>query len=201
MGTYGVGAIRTLAEAHAKAGQTLVAAPVLGRPEAVTAGRLGVIIAGPAAATAQVRPLFEAIGKRLFEAGEQPAAASAIKIANNFLLGCSMEAMGEAFALVRKSGGEAGLFYEVLSEGLFACPAYNIYGKIIVEEAYDNAGFTAQLGLKDANLALSAGENLGVPMPSGAVWRERLIGAIAHGDGEKDWAVVAREQARASNLE
>ena len=201
MGTHGVATVKALAQAHAAAGQTLVAAPVLGRPEAVTAGRLSIIIAGPAEAAARVHPLFEAIGKRLFEAGAEPAAASAIKIGNNFLLGCAMEAMGEAFALVEKSGGERGLFFDVLNEGLFACPAYSIYGKIIAEKAYDTVGFTALLGLKDANLALSAGEALGVPMPSGAVWRERLIGSIAHGDGEKDWSVVARDQARASALE
>jgi 3-hydroxyisobutyrate dehydrogenase-like beta-hydroxyacid dehydrogenase len=201
MGTHGVAAVKALVEAHAAKRQTLVSAPVLGRPEVVVAGRLGIIAAGPPAAVERVRPLFEAIGRRTFEAGSEPTAAVAIKIANNFLLGCAMEAMGEAFALVEKSGGAPGLFYEVLTDGLFAAPAYTIYGKIVAEKAYDNVGFTTRLGLKDANLALNAGENLGVPLPSGAVWRERLIGAIAHGDGEKDWSVVAREQARASGLE
>jgi 3-hydroxyisobutyrate dehydrogenase-like beta-hydroxyacid dehydrogenase len=200
MGTHGVPAIRTLAAAHAEKGQTLVAAPVLGRPEAVTAGLLGIVVAGPEAAVAQVQPLFDAIGRRSFIAGTEPTAAAAIKIANNFLLGCSMEAMGEAFALVQKSGGAPGLFYEVITAGLFNCPAYTIYGKIIAEGNYDNPGFTANLGLKDANLALSAGESVGVPMPSGSAWRDRLVGAIAHGEGEKDWAVVAREQQRASGM-
>ncbi len=88
----------------------------------------------------------------------------------------------------------------MLSEGLFACPAYSIYGKMIAEKDFDNVAFTTLLGLKDANLALSAGESLGVPLPSGGVWRDRLIGAVAHGDGEKDWSVVAREQARASGM-
>jgi 3-hydroxyisobutyrate dehydrogenase-like beta-hydroxyacid dehydrogenase len=200
MGTHGVAAVKRLVQVHAAAGQTLIAAPVLGRPEAVAAGRLGIIIAGPSAVAQRVRPLFEAIGKRLFEAGEQQTAATAIKTANNFLLGCAMEAMGEAFALVEKSGGERGLFFDVLTEGLFACPAYSIYGKMIADHAYDNVGFTTLLGLKDANLAQAAGENLGVPLPSGNVWRDRLIGAITHGDGERDWAVVALEQARASGL-
>jgi len=200
MGTHGVDTVKALAAQHAAAGQTLVSAPVLGRPEAVVAGRLGIIVAGPAAAVAQVQPLFDAIGRRTFPAGEEQAAAAAFKIANNFLLGCAMEAMGEAFALVRKSGGDSGVFFDVLSDGLFACPAYNIYAKMIAEEAYDNVGFTTLLGLKDANLALSAGESLGVPLPSGSVWRDRLIGAIAHGDGERDWSAVALEQARASGL-
>ena len=56
------------------------------------------------------------------------------------------------------------------------------------------------MGLKDANLALAAGDAVGVPLPIGNVWRDRLVGAVAHGEGEKDWAVMALEQARASGL-
>jgi len=87
-----------------------------------------------------------------------------------------------------------------MAEGLFAAPAYKVYGKIIVEQSYDRVGQMALLGLKDANLALAAGEAVSVPLPSGNVWRDRLVGAVAHGDGHKDWAVMALEQARASGL-
>jgi hypothetical protein len=38
-------------------------------------------------------------------------------------------------------------------------------------------------------------------MPSANTFRDRLLGAIAHGDGQRDWAVMALEQARASGLE
>ena len=48
MGTYGIGTIRALAAAHAAAGQTLVAAPVLGRPDLAASGQLGIVAAGPA---------------------------------------------------------------------------------------------------------------------------------------------------------
>jgi 3-hydroxyisobutyrate dehydrogenase-like beta-hydroxyacid dehydrogenase len=65
---------------------------------------------------------------------------------------------------------------------------------------YDQVGFTAHLALKDANLVLAAADAARVPMPSAGVVRDRLLGAIAQGDGEKDWAVMAREQARASGL-
>ena len=147
------------------------------------------------------RPLFDAIARRVFEAGPEPAAAAAIKIANNFVLGCAIEAMGEGFSLVRKYGVAPQVFYDVMTDGLFAAPAYKVYGKIIVEQAYDKVGQMAVLGLKDANLALAAGEAVGVPLPSGNVWRDRLVGAVAHGDGGCDWAVMAREQARASGLD
>jgi hypothetical protein len=48
---------------------------------------------------------------------------------------------------------------------------------------------------------MAAANDARVPLPSGNAFRDRLLGAVAHGDGDKDWAVVAREQARASGLE
>ncbi len=201
MGTHGVGAIRTLAEAHADAGQVLVAAPVLGRPDAAAAGQLGIVAAGPAEAVRRCEPLFQCIGRRVFPAGEKPEGATAIKLANNFLIGCAIEAMGEAYSLVRKYGVVPQVLYDVLTEGLFSATAYKVYGKIIAEQAYDNVGFTTSLALKDANLVMAAAEAARVPMPSAGTLRDRLLGAMAHGDGERDWAVIAREQARASGLE
>ena len=173
---------------------------MMGRPELVTAGTAGVFASGPAAAMSKCKPLFEALGRKTFEGGEDPEAATAMKIANNFVLGCAMEAMGEGFALTRKYGVEMPVFYDVMTDGLFNCSAYKVYGKIMVDESYSKVGQMAVLGLKDANLALEAGCLKGVPLPSGNVWRDRLVGAVAHGDGDKDWAVMALEQARASGL-
>ena len=156
-----------------------------GRPEAV--GRLA--------------PLFEVIGRRTFEAGPEPASATAVKLANNFLLGCAIEVMGEAFSLARKYDVDPQVLYELMTEGLFSAPAYKVYGKIIVDEAYDQVGFSTDLGLKDANLILAAANLVSLPLPSANAWRDRLLGAVAHGDGDKDWAVVARVQARAGGLD
>ena len=138
--------------------------------------------------------------RKTFEGGADPEAATAMKIANNFVLGCAIEAMGEGFALTRKYGVDTSVFYDVMTDGLFNCSAYKVYGKIMVDESYAKVGQMAVLGLKDANLALEAGDLAGVPLPSGNVWRDRLVGAVAHGDGDKDWAVMALEQARASGL-
>jgi len=199
-GTHGIGVVRKLKAEHGARGQVLVTAPMLGRPEMVASGQAGIVVAGPAEALRRCAPLFEAIARRSIEAGADPEAATAIKIANNFVLGCAIEAMGEGFSLVRKYGVAPQVLNEVMTDGLFACPAYKAYAKIIVEESYDRVGQMAVLGLKDANLALAAGEAVGVPLPSGNVWRDRLVGAVAHGDGGKDWAVMALEQARASGL-
>jgi 3-hydroxyisobutyrate dehydrogenase-like beta-hydroxyacid dehydrogenase len=201
MGTNSVDMTRKIAAAHADAGQPFVAAPVLGRPDRAAAGELGIMPAGPADAVARVQPLLEVMGRRIFPAGDNPEAAAAIKIAHNFVLGCAIEVIGEGMSLVRKYGVEPLVLHQVLTEGIFGSPAYQTYGDIIVREAYDDVGFTTLIGLKDANLALAAAEAVAMPLPSANVWRDRLLGAIAHGDGERDWAVVAREQARASGLE
>jgi 3-hydroxyisobutyrate dehydrogenase-like beta-hydroxyacid dehydrogenase len=201
MGTHGVSAVRTLTERHAEAGQILVAAPVLGRPDVAAAGQLGIVAAGPADALRRCRPLFEAIGRHTFEAGDRPESATSIKLANNFALGAAIETMAEAFALVRTYAVEPALFYEVLTEGLFAAPAYKVYGTIIVEEDYDRVGFTTELALKDVDLTLAAAEQAHVPLPTAAVLRDRLLSAIADGDGDRDWAVLAQAQARLSGLD
>ncbi len=199
-GTHSVAAIQKLTDIHADAGQILIASPMLGRPEVVAAGQAGIVVGGPKDKVEHCRPLFTAIAPRVIDAGTEPAGAAAIKIANNFVLGCAIEALGEGFSLVRKYGVAPEVFYSVLADGLFACWAYKTYGKFIAEERYLPAGQSALNGLKDANLALAAGEAVGVPLPSGNVWRDRLVGAVAHGEGGHDWAVMAKDQARASGL-
>jgi 3-hydroxyisobutyrate dehydrogenase-like beta-hydroxyacid dehydrogenase len=199
-GTHSVACITKLKALHAEAGQILIATPMLGRPEMVASGVAGMVLGGAKDVVERCRPLFTAIARRTFEAGADPVSAAAIKIANNFVLGCAIEAMGEGFALTRKYDVVPDVFYDVMTDGMFACAAYKIYGKMIAEERYQPAGQRAILGLKDANLALEAGGAVGVPLPSGNVWRDRLVGAVAHGEAEYDWGVMAKDQARASGL-
>jgi 3-hydroxyisobutyrate dehydrogenase-like beta-hydroxyacid dehydrogenase len=201
MGTYSIPTVRMIDAEHSKANQVLVAAPVLGRPDLAATGQLGIVAAGPEQALAKCDPLFQVMGRRTFQAGSKPEHANAIKLANNFVLGCAIESMAEGFSFVRKFGVVPQAFYDVMTEGLFAAPAYKVYGKIMVDESYDKVGFTTLLGLKDFNLIMEAADLARVPLPSGNAFRDRLLSAIAHGEGEKDWAVVAREQGRSSGID
>src|SRR5262249_39399066 len=114
MGTYGMSAIRTLADAHAKANQVLVAAPVLGRPDLAAAGQLGIVAAGPADAVQRCEPLLQLMGRRVFQAGLKPESATAIKLANNLVLGAAIVAQAEAFSLVRKYDVSPQVMYDVM---------------------------------------------------------------------------------------
>jgi 3-hydroxyisobutyrate dehydrogenase-like beta-hydroxyacid dehydrogenase len=196
-----VAAIASLADRHAAVGQRFVAAPVLGRPQAAANGQLVIVAGGEPDAVRACAPLFELIGQRFFDAGGDPQSAAAVKLANGLVLACAIEAIAEAFSLIRRHAVDTELFREVLTGGLFPGPAHAIYSRLMVDESYDEPGFTTALGLKDVELALAAADRCAVPLPSGVVVRDRLLGAIAHGDAARDWAVLAREQARASGLE
>jgi 3-hydroxyisobutyrate dehydrogenase-like beta-hydroxyacid dehydrogenase len=201
MGTHGVSTIRTLEARHTEAGQILVAAPVLGRPDLAAAGQLGIVVGGPIDAATRVRPLLDAMGRRIFEAGPKPESATAIKLANNAVLGCAMVAMAEGFSLVRRYDVDPQVFQDVMIEGLFSAPAYKVYGQKMVDESYDQVGSPITVGLKDAGLIAAAAALARVPMPSHNVYLDRLLGAVAHGDADRDQAVLAREQNRASGIE
>jgi len=201
MGTHGVAAVRELEARHREAGQTLVAAPVLGRPDLAASGQLGIVAGGPEAAVARVKSLLDVMGRRTFAAGPKPESATAIKLANNAVLGCAMVAMAEGFSLIKKYSVAPQVFQDVMTEGLFSAPAYKIYGQKMVDESFDQVGSPISVGLKDAKLIAEAGTIANVPMPSHNVYLDRLIGATAHGDGERDQAVLGREQARAAGIE
>ena len=66
---------------------------------------------------------------------------------------------------------------------------------------FEPAGFDLRLGLKDAKLALAAGEDVNVPLPFASVLRDNYLDALAHGDESKDWSAMSRVALRRAGLE
>ncbi|MDP6953461.1 MAG: NAD-binding protein, partial [Alphaproteobacteria bacterium] len=183
---------------HAEAGAAYVCAPFFGRPPAAAAGKLGIALSGPADAKARIRPLLDPLSHRVDDFGEAPAAANVVKLAGNFMIGSAIEALAEACALAEKGGVDREAFIDLMSNTLFDCPVYKIYGTGIAKSVYQPAGMRLVLGLKDMGLVLDAANGLGVPMPMGSLVRDRLIRAVNAGQGEDDWMaadVAAREDA------
>lgn len=188
--TISVALAQRLAETHGEAGQGFVAAPVFGRPEAAAAAKLFVVAAGAAATVETVAPIFDAIGQRTFVLAEDPRAANLVKISGNFLIASVIESLGEAMALVGKAGVDKQQYLELLTSTLFDAPVYRTYGGLLAREEFTPAGFAATLGLKDVKLALSAGEELQVPLPVASLLRDRFLTLLATGGGELDWSAV-----------
>lgn len=185
-----------LTEAHRERGQHYVAAPVFGRPEAAAAGKLFVVAAGAEAAVADCQPLFDAIGQKTFVVGQTPTAANIVKLSGNFLIASVIEALGEAMALVGKAGINQRQYLDLLTSTLFDAPVYRTYGTLIVEKKFSPAGFAAPLGLKDINLALSAAQDLKVPMPLASLLHDRFLALLAQGGEALDWSAIAALAAR-----
>jgi 3-hydroxyisobutyrate dehydrogenase-like beta-hydroxyacid dehydrogenase len=191
MSTVSPEVTRRLAKYHREFGSTMIAAPVFGRPNAAAAKQLWIALSGEARARETARPLLEAMGRKIFEFGDDPGAANVVKLAGNFMIAAAIEAMGEALAMSEKSGVDRDAVISMLAETIFAAPVYQGYGRTIASDSYSPAGFRLRLGKKDIELVLRASEQAGAPMPIASLLRDRFVGAIAKGRGELDWAAIA----------
>ncbi|MCX4166148.1 MULTISPECIES: NAD(P)-dependent oxidoreductase [Paraburkholderia] len=196
MATISVTLAEELAHAHAARGLHYVAAPVMGRPDVAAAAKLTIIAAGPAEAIDRVQPVFDAIGQKTWRIGSLAQQANVAKLAANFMLASAVETLGEASALLGGHGVAMQDFLDIITSSVFPGPVYQGYGKMIAEQRYEPALFKARLGLKDVRLALAAAELVSTPLPVGSAVRDSLLEAIAHGDGEKDFAVLGKVAAR-----
>jgi 3-hydroxyisobutyrate dehydrogenase-like beta-hydroxyacid dehydrogenase len=186
--------------AHRDAGQTYIAAPVLGRPEAAAAGKLSIIAAGVSDEIRRCQPLFDAIGQRTFTVGSRPSVANLLKLNVNFLLAAMIECLGESIALIRKSGADPRQFVEIITNTLFAAPAFKTYGELIVNQQFEPAGFQMPLGLKDVRSVLIEADAHTVPMPVASVVHDNFLSGIAQGWQNLDWSALARVAASRAGL-
>ncbi|MEO8194156.1 MAG: NAD(P)-dependent oxidoreductase [Gemmatimonadales bacterium] len=201
MATISLSLARDLATRHQEHGLGYIAAPVFGRPELAAAGKLTIVAAGDSSSVARVQLLFDVIGQRTWPMGVHPEQANVVKLAGNFMLGAAVEAMAEASAMASLHGVVPADLLNVLTNGVFTAPSYQLYGEAIARERYDPPGFRLSLTLKDLRLALAAADEVTAPMPLADVVHESLREAVARGDGERDLAALARVSMRRAGVE
>jgi 3-hydroxyisobutyrate dehydrogenase-like beta-hydroxyacid dehydrogenase len=190
---------RRLTAEHAARGQGYLSVPVFGRPEAAESKNLLVVAAGPGELVERCRPLFEAIGRQTFIVGNEPWQANVTKVCGNFMVISLIEALGEAYATLRKAGVAPEAFLEIMNS-LFGSQVIAGYGRIIAQEQFEPAGFALKLGLKDVRLVLAAAEECAAPMPLASLVHDHLLSAVAQGQGEMDWSSMTQVIARNAGL-
>jgi 3-hydroxyisobutyrate dehydrogenase-like beta-hydroxyacid dehydrogenase len=191
MSTISVALVERLVTAHREKGQELVSAPVFGRPDLAAAAKLFIVAAGKREAISRCQPLLDVLGQKSFLVSHEPPKANVVKLSGNFLIASVIEALGEAVALTSKAGIDRVQYIEILTNTLFGAPVYKTYGALIAEERYHPAGFKAELGYKDVQLALAAAKDLKVPMPLASLLSDRFLTLIASGGGGLDWSALA----------
>jgi 3-hydroxyisobutyrate dehydrogenase len=170
--TVDVESARRVADMAADAGLGAVDAPVSGGVGGATAGTLTFMAGGSEAAFAQVAPLFDVMGQKAVHCGDSGAGQSA-KICNNMILGVTMIATCEAFALADKLGLDRQKMIDVVSTSSgqswsmnVYCPAPGIGPQSPADNDY-KPGFASELMLKDLRLSQAAAEMVGADTPMG----------------------------------
>jgi len=199
--TLSLGQATRLKQQHEKRGQHYLSVPVLGRPPAAEAGELFVIAAGPKAQKAKLQPLFDVIGQRTFNVGEDPVQANIVKVGLNFMIFSTIEQMAEVFTLCEKGGVDPKAMFEIMTKSFYTAPVHKNYGSIMVEKAYSPAGAPMGIGVKDNDLFLDAGKNLEVPLPYASVLHDRFLSSFAAGDGDLDFTAIFEQVRRNAGLQ
>jgi 3-hydroxyisobutyrate dehydrogenase len=196
MGTTSPDLSRLLAEAVQARNGRYLEAPVSGGTAGAKSGTLTIIAAGDRASFDRLRPLFDALGERIFFVGS-PGAAQTLKLANNLLLAVNVVSVGEAWSLVNASGIDPQVGFEVLT----ACsgdsralrtrvPAPDLVPGYPPADGY-RPGFTVALMMKDMALVAELSKELGLSTPTLDAARAEYARAVADGFTQSDIAIVA----------
>ena len=171
--TVDVATARIIADGAERAGLDLLDAPVSGGVGGAEAGTLTFMVGGPVDAFDRARPLLSAMGRTIVHAG--PAGTGqAAKICNNMVLGVSMIAISEAFALADRLGLDRQKLFDIASQSSGQCWSLTSYCPVPgpVPDSPANRdyepGFTAAMMLKDLRLAQDASNASGAATPLGA---------------------------------
>jgi 3-hydroxyisobutyrate dehydrogenase len=201
--TVDVDSARDVAELARKAGLGALDAPVSGGVGGATAGSLTFMVGGPATAFETVKPLFDIMGQKAVHCGEA-GAGQAAKICNNMILGVTMIATCEAFALADRLGLARDKMFDVVSTSSgyswtmnAYCPAPGVGPKSPADNGYE-PGFAADLMLKDLRLSQQAATAADADTPMGQLAAElyRRFVEEEGGSGKDFSAMLPRFESR-----
>ncbi len=195
--TIDVATARDMAAAAETQGFMMLDAPVSGGSSGAAAGTLTFMVGGSEAAFARAQPFLRAMGRNIVLAG--PAGAGqAAKVCNNLILGISMLAVSEGFALAEKLGLSAQSLFDISSTSSGQCWSLTTYcpvpGPVPTSPANRDytPGFAVDLMLKDLSLAADAVMSTGAASVLGGAARDTYARLSAMGMGGKDFSVAAK---------
>ena len=152
---------------------------------------------GDDATFARVKPVLEGMGKNIFHAGGA-GNGQAAKICNNMLLGASMVATCETFAMAEKLGLDLQTFYDISSKAsgqcwsmTSYCPVPGVGPQTPADNDYQG-GFATALMLKDLRLAMAAASDAGAQVPMGARAEELYAAFAEAGNAGLDFSAIIK---------
>jgi 3-hydroxyisobutyrate dehydrogenase-like beta-hydroxyacid dehydrogenase len=179
---------RALAADVEALGARMLDAPISGSVATLEQGKVSIMIGGDADAFARVEPILLDIGPTVRRIGDN-GQALLMKIAINLSLHVQMTAFSEGLLIAEKGGIDKEIAVEAMLNSVIASPMIKYRGPFVLEQP-EEAWFDCNMMQKDMLLALEAGREHDVPMPTTAASNELLTAARAMGLGHYDFAVV-----------
>ena len=193
--TIDVGTARAVADFAGNQGYAMVDAPVSGGIAAANSGTLTFMVGGAHDDFARAEPILSAMGKAVIHAGKS-GSGQAAKICNNMLLGASMIATCETFAMAEKLGLDLQTFYDISSKAsgqnwsmTSYCPVPGVGPASPADNGYQG-GFATALMLKDLKLAMEAAQSVGADVPMGERAAELYAAFDNSGQGGLDFSAI-----------
>jgi 3-hydroxyisobutyrate dehydrogenase-like beta-hydroxyacid dehydrogenase len=188
--TVGGPFIREVETACAASGVAVIDAPISGGVGGAEAGTLAVMVSGNQAVIDDLMPVFRSWGKTVVVAGDRPGAAQTMKLTNNVLCAVALVATSEAMTMSGKAGIPDEAMLQILNNGTgrnFATT--HIFPNAVLPRTFD-FGATIEILMKDVDLAIAQGEELGVPMWVSQAVRLVLKHGVFQGRAQQDMSRV-----------
>ncbi|MEY4502355.1 MAG: 3-hydroxyisobutyrate dehydrogenase [Pseudomonadota bacterium] len=193
--TIDVGTSKNVAHLAQSKGYEMVDAPVSGGIAAANGGSLTFMVGGPVGAFSRAEPILANMGKAVIHAGDA-GAGQAAKICNNMILGATMVATCEAFAMAEKLGLDLQTFYDISSKAsgqswsmTSYCPVPGVGPQTPADNGYQG-GFATALMLKDLKLAMEAAHTVGANVPMGQRAAELYAAFAEAGSAGLDFSAI-----------
>jgi 3-hydroxyisobutyrate dehydrogenase-like beta-hydroxyacid dehydrogenase len=196
LSTSPVDLTRELGERFAARGIAYADAPVARTRFAAERGELSVMVGADPATFARIEPYVRCFASDILHCGAIGAGQVA-KLMNNMVLFEIGGAIAEALAIGRQSGIEPAVLLEALTKGSADSFALRNHGrKAMLPQEYPERAFSTRYALKDLEYALELAAEAGIDAPGARLARQRFLRAIAAGDGDRYWPVIAEQVGR-----
>jgi len=187
LSTVGIVEIDTLAAQARELGLVFYDAPVLGTRQPAELGQLLVLASGPASARAAVQPAFDAIGKRTLWVADHAGPSSRLKLALNHWAFTLTHGTAESLALAKGLGVDPALVLDAITGGPLDSGYFQSKSAAMLADDY-TPSFSVINALKDSELIVQAGAQVGVAMDTAQAGAQRFRRARDAGHGDKDMA-------------
>ena len=183
-------ASQEIAAVLAERGVEMLDAPVSGGEPKAIDGTLSFMVGGKQDVFDAHKELLLTMGASAVRCGDV-GAGNTTKLANQIIVACNIQALGEALMLAKKAGVDPELVFQAIKGGLAGSTVMNAKAPMMIA-GNDKPGFKIDLHIKDLNNALDCAHTVGAPVPMTAQVQEIMQWMHNHEGGQKDHSAIAQ---------